>query len=152
MLLSVTERLVLNLSSGVSVGRYVWWAQEMLLAGYDSPSLRTLASLAESEEVYEGERYFQQCLKELQLTLPEEKEVFIKYAIGVAQGIVEGQRSALDGVKHLYEFSPDDDSDYDVWRSLYWDYEESPWRGFDEVATREAKEFIQEMNKKIAPK
>jgi hypothetical protein len=92
---AVLAQLFLKSLSGEKVCS---WALSALEAGYDSESLRILAAMSlEALPVYsEAELWFLRCLTELQIAVPEERDVVLRaYVAEIAEDLASG-RAAVD--------------------------------------------------------
>lgn len=81
---------------------YVDWAVACLEADLDTKNVRILASLRDATSSSEVEDYFYRSLKELGWTMPAERECLFEYARDLAQQIVSGDLSPLDGCRQIY--------------------------------------------------
>lgn len=114
---------------------YINWAEEMLMADYDSPSLRILAGLNPDHSFWDEEaEYFWRSIKELDIEMPRIEDGIKAYACEIAQKIINDQftlskshlTSSQLGVMALsniyYKFLDDDlsgnYSDYAIWFEL----------------------------------
>src|SRR5215510_8817812 len=105
----------------LSSGHYVEWAGEMLVEGYDSPSLRILAGLDRFASSFEAEDYFLRSLNELNLTPPDSTTAIRAYACEIAQRVIDGRMSGKDGVRALFQISiaTDYSREFITWIELY---------------------------------
>jgi hypothetical protein len=140
----------------LSTSDYVDWAGEMLVQGYDSYSLRILAGLDRFASPFEAEDYFLRSVKELGLSIPDSENAIRAYACVIAQQISEGEITSQEGVRALYKIciATEYERDFVVWLELddaldnllYGDYlytyESATLDNFDEIAKREAVNFI----------
>jgi hypothetical protein len=74
----------------------------MLTEGYDSRSLRILASLGRLANSFEAENYYLRCLEELQVHEPAPETAVSEYACYLSQQILDGQLTSREGVRALY--------------------------------------------------
>ena len=135
---------------------YVDWAGEMLVQGYDSRSLRILAGLDRFASTFEAEDYFGRAITELNLTLPDSDTAIRAYACAIARQIIEDKITAQDGVRALFKIciAADYAPDFIIWLELDdaldslisgnhpFTYESATLENFDEIAKREASNFI----------
>ena len=140
----------------LSSGDYVDWAGEMLVRGYDSRSLRILAGLDRFASTFEAEDYFLRSISELNLTPPDSDTAIRAYACEIARRVIEGKITGQEGVRALYQIciATDYARDFMIWLELddaldslrYGDYpftyESATLDNFDEIAKREAANFI----------
>jgi hypothetical protein len=138
---------------------YIDWAGEMLVQGYDSPRLRILAGLDRQGSVFEVEEYFLHSINELTIIEPESKAAVRAYACEIAQQIINGQLTAQQGVRALYQVyrNTEYDSDYVIWLELDdaldsllagvfpYSYQSATVENFDTIVKQEAERFITEM-------
>jgi hypothetical protein len=135
---------------------YVDWAGEMLVQGYDSPSLRILAGLNRSASTFEAEGYFDRSMTELSLTPPDSDAAIRAYACEIARQITEDKITAKDGVRALVGIciATECARDFVIWLELDealdslisgnypFTYQSATLENFDEIAKREAANFI----------
>ena len=135
---------------------YQKWAGEMLVQGYDSPSLRILAGLDKFVSSFEAEDYSCRSIQELNLNLPDHETAIRAYACAIAQQIVDGTIPAQDGVRWLFQICIGTNyaQDFMIWLELDdaldnllcgaqpFTYESATLDNFDEIAKREAASFI----------
>ncbi|HEX8607680.1 MAG TPA: hypothetical protein VF679_03450 [Pedobacter sp.] len=140
----------------LSASDYVDWAGEMLMQGYDSHSLRILASLDKLAGTYETEDYFLRSIKELDFIIPDSETAIRGYACATAQQIIDEKITGQQGVRALYKIcvATQYERDFIIWLELddaldsllYGDYpysyESATLESFDEIAKREAESFI----------
>ena len=140
----------------LSSGDYVDWAGEMLVQGYDSRSLRILAGLDRFASTFEAEDYFVRAITELNLTLPDSDMAIRAYACAIARQIIEDEITAPEGVRALFKIciATDYASDFIIWLELDdaldslisgnypFTYASATLENFDEIAKREATNFI----------
>ena len=62
-----------------NIDQAVDWAIEMLLSGYDTPSLIILASISKPTNFFEAEKYLISSLNELDIALPEKDGAIMAY-------------------------------------------------------------------------
>lgn len=62
-----------------NIDQAVDWALEMLLRGYESPSLLILAGISKPTNFFEAEKYLLNSLNELGIALPEKQDAIIGY-------------------------------------------------------------------------
>ena len=146
------RRALQQLSSGI----YGEWAGEMLVQGYDSHSLRILAGLDRFAGSFEAEDYFLRSLKELNLSIPDPEGAIRAYACEIAQRVIENKIKGQEGVRALYAIciATDYARDFMIWLELDdaldnllcgeypYTYESVTLENFDEIAKREAVNFI----------
>lgn len=106
---------------------YTEWAESLLYEDVDSVNVAILASMGyerdpDSEEI---EVYFQKCLKDLGLVLPEEKEGLKIYAKALCEQIISGELEPEKGVGILESFYSK--SDYDAIYSIWDELSEDLW-------------------------
>jgi hypothetical protein len=101
---------------------YTEWAESLLYEDVDSENVAILASLdcerdPDSEEV---EAYFQKSIKDLGLTLPDEKESQKTYAKALCEQIISGELEPEKGVCILESFYSKSDYEaiYSIWDGL----------------------------------
>ncbi len=141
------------------------WAVDMLEQNYDSRHLRILAGMdRKSTSAFEAEEYFLNCIKELNLSVPDSHKAILAYACEAAQEIVDGKISARQGVRKMYQFWIDTDFDQDfvIWLELDdaidcliageypHTYESATLGNFESIVKLEAENFIGEVNRKLA--
>jgi hypothetical protein len=140
----------------VSSGDYKDWAGEMLVRGYDSRSLRILAGVDRFVSTFEAEDYFLRSIKELDLSLPAPDTAIRAYACEIAQQVVDNVIRAQEGVRWLFQIciATDYARDFIIWLELDdaldsllhgnypFTYESATLDNFDEIAKREAANFI----------
>lgn len=81
---------------------FVDWAVACLEEDLDTKNIRILASLRNASSPSEVEDYFNRCLKDLGLTMPDRRACLFEYARGLAQQIVSGDLSPLEGCRQIY--------------------------------------------------
>ena len=101
---------------------YVDWAVACLESDLDTKNVRILSSLGKSTSPSEVEDYFNRSLHDLGLTMPDRRQCLVEYARGVAQQIVSGDVSPLDGCGQIYR----------VVRALDFPHEMIAWLFLDE--------------------
>jgi hypothetical protein len=69
--------------------------------GLQSQSLDILAGLEKNENPFIIEQYFNSAIKELGFVIPKLRTAAIKYAIGVADEIIKGERDIILGVSEI---------------------------------------------------
>jgi hypothetical protein len=140
----------------VSADDYAAWAGEMLVQGYDSRSLRILAGLDRSTRTFEAEGYFDRSIAELNLTPPDPDAAIRTYACEIARQIIEDKITARDGVRALVSIciATGCARDFIIWLELDeafeslmaghypFTYQSATLDNFDEIAKREAANFI----------
>ncbi|MEI6707007.1 MAG: hypothetical protein WCK96_07715 [Methylococcales bacterium] len=103
------------------------WAENLLLQGCDSNNVAILASfgLERFPDSYEVERYFEKCIGELGLVLPEDRVVIAEYvpeyANELASNISSGLLKPREGLESLKSFGMATDYDkalYRIWDEL----------------------------------
>lgn len=101
---------------------YTEWAESLLYEDIKSENVAILASMGlerdpDSEEV---ETYFLKSLKDLDLTLPDEKEGLKTYAKAICAQIVSGDLDTEEGVGILESFYSKSDYEaiYSIWDAL----------------------------------
>ncbi|HEU4836787.1 MAG TPA: hypothetical protein VFS90_20300 [Pyrinomonadaceae bacterium] len=144
----------------LSADDYAAWAGEMLVQGYDSRSLRILAGLDKFASTFEAENYFARSLAELNLTPPDSDTAIRAYACEIARQIIEDKITAQDGVRALFQIciATDYAADFIIWLELDdaldslisgnypFTYESATLENFNEIAKREAANFIAAVN------
>ena len=96
---SVSEYIV-----GAGVKDYADWAVNALLEGYEAPSLNILAGLdiGETVSIWDAERYFDRCIRELELEFPDNAEPLLRaYLSELVSQIASGEadpHEALDKI------------------------------------------------------
>lgn len=144
----------------LSADDYAAWAGEMLVEGYDSHSLRILAGLDKFASTFEAENYFARSLAELNLTPPDSDTAIRAYACEIARQIIEDKITAQDGVRALFQIciATDYAADFIIWLELDdaldslisgnypFTYESATLENFNEIAKREAANFIAAVN------
>ncbi|MCM5530308.1 hypothetical protein [Parasegetibacter sp. NRK P23] len=71
--------------------------------GFDSPSLRILAGLGESESSFVIDYYFEFSLKELNIILPDRRQAAIDYAMALVDEILCKNIDVIDGTKEILQ-------------------------------------------------
>ena len=79
-------------------------ARSALEAGYDSPSLRMLASLtaAEADQAHD---MFARALAELRIAIPGKRDAVLYLAREIAKGMVNGTVGTAQGAKQIWDLS-----------------------------------------------
>ncbi|HEX7295386.1 MAG TPA: hypothetical protein VF251_06510 [Pyrinomonadaceae bacterium] len=143
---------------------YRKWAGEMLVQGYDSRSLRILAGLDRFVSTFEAEDYFRRSIQELDLNLPDRDTAIRAYGCEIAQQMVDGTIIPREGVRWLFQICIGTDyaKDFVIWYELDdaldnllcgahpFTYESATLDNFDEIAKREAANFISSVCPKIS--
>lgn len=129
---------------------YVDWAVACLESDLDSKNIRILASLRNAASPSEVENYFNRSLQDLGLTVPDRRECLVEYARGVAQQIVSGDVSPLDGCSQIYRVVRALDVPHEMIAWLYLDEGLHPHNlgdlqgaDWDEAIKSEAARFIE---------
>jgi len=81
------------------------WAVSALEAGFDTESLRVLASMSleAMPNFFETKSYFAKALQELQLPVPSTREEALReYARSVAQDLVMGQMTVKNALNNIH--------------------------------------------------
>lgn len=104
------------------------WAIKCLEKGYDSRSLRILASMSKWDSGSELDDYFQRSLKELNWDKIEKHDYLMKYAEILAQEIVEDKTDPIKAARKIYRVlvSLDYPSELHGWNmidEMIWSYE-----------------------------
>jgi hypothetical protein len=140
----------------LSSSEYAEWAGEMLVHGYDSHSLCILAGLDRFASAFEAEAYFLRSLNELNLAPPDPDTALRAYACEIARRIIDGKITGQEGVRTLYKMciATKYARDFVIWLELDealdsllygqypFTYESATLGNFDEIAKREAADFI----------
>ncbi|WP_444922918.1 hypothetical protein ACJJH9_12095 [Microbulbifer sp. DLAB2-AF] len=106
---------------------YTEWAESLLYEGIESENVAILASMGyerdpDSEEI---ERYFLKSLKDLGLTLPNEKEGLKIYAKVLCEQVISGDLEPEKGTRILESFYSK--SDYEAIYSIWDELSEDLW-------------------------
>src|SRR5262245_50935256 len=96
-----TANLVLGLSVSSRLPRR---AEEWLLEGYDSPSLRMLAGLTE-KDIDQAVPLFKKAVMELGWPLPDRLEAVKSLSRQVARQILSGEVQPYEGSKRIWELT-----------------------------------------------
>jgi len=104
------------------------WAIKCLEKGYDSKSLRMLASMSKWDSASELDDYLQRSLKELSWDKIETQDYLMKYAEILAQEIIEDKTDPVKASHNIYQILVDLDypSELHGWYEIdemIWDYE-----------------------------
>jgi hypothetical protein len=83
------------------------WAIRCLENGYDSKSLRILASMTKADSSSELENYFQRSLKELGWDKIEKEDYLISYAKILAREILDGKADPIEASRKIYQILVD---------------------------------------------
>lgn len=73
-----------------------------LLEGYDTPALIILAGLDKTDEAFEKEKYFNEVLKELNISILSKRDACISYALVITDEIIAGRKEVIKGVDEIY--------------------------------------------------
>ncbi len=76
-------------------------ALQALQQNLDTPSLRILAGLSDSEDGYIIDKYFKDTLKELSIDLPDKRQAAIEVGLAIAEEIFEGKQNVFEGVQNI---------------------------------------------------
>jgi len=76
-------------------------AVQGLEEGLDSPSLRILAGLSQTDARYEGKQCFEKALDELNISLPDDRTAALQYAFGIVEDILANERDILEGTREI---------------------------------------------------
>lgn len=103
------------------------WAVDMLMLGYDSPSLLILAGISKPTTYYEAEPYLTQSLRELNISVPASEEAILKYGLYYIQKIGKGEH-VKENLYHVHNISMELDFNKSFFNFslLYW-----TWADFD---------------------
>jgi hypothetical protein len=71
--------------------------------GLESESTIILAGLEKNENSFVIESYFNLAIKELGLTIPGKRDAALKYAIGISQEVINGEKDLITGVSEIYQ-------------------------------------------------
>src|SRR5262249_40999699 len=82
---------------------YIDWAVKCLESGIDSKNIRILAALQRPLYSSEVEDYFKKSLNDLGWKLPSRRECLLAYARSLAEQILSGDISPLDGCSKIYK-------------------------------------------------
>jgi hypothetical protein len=104
------------------------WAIKCLEKGYDSRSLRILASMNSSDSASEFDQYLKRSLKELGWEKIDRQDFLIRYAKILAKGIIKGKADPIDASRDIYQILKNLDypSELHGWYAIddmIWDYE-----------------------------
>ena len=77
-------------------------AMSALEEGLDTPSLRILAGMNESDNPFEIEKYFRQMLDELHIELADKRQVALDYALIIAGQILTGDEDTITGTRSIF--------------------------------------------------
>ena len=86
------------------------WAVEMLVRGYDTPSLLILAGLSKPTDQWEALGYLQAAVRELGLSFDDQEAAALRYARYLVGQVAAGHRAALKELHREY---------YDAFSGLY---------------------------------
>lgn len=79
------------------------WAIRCLEKGFDSKSLRMLASMSKWDSSFELGEYFQRSLKELGWDKIEKRDYLMRYSKILAQEIIENKIDPIKASKNIYQ-------------------------------------------------
>jgi hypothetical protein len=104
------------------------WAIKCLEKGYDSKSLRILASMSKWDSASELDNYLQRSLKELSWDKIEKQDYLMKYAKILAHKIIEDKADPIKASRDIYQIYIylDYPSELRGWYEIdemIWDYE-----------------------------
>ena len=147
-----TIRLLADKYLGLSTHeQFVDWAISSLETGFDTKSIRILASLQKPLFPTEVENYFYRSLKELGWNLPEPKKCVIEYAYLIAEDILSGKILPVLGCHRIYDamIFLDCPSKMAAWTYLYDEMQPEPFmylagKELDDAIIKEARKFIEE--------
>ena len=133
---------------------FVDWAGSSLEAGFDTKSIRILASLQKPLFPTEVEDYFYRSLKELGWELPEPKECVIEYARFFAEEILSDKVSPVEGCRRIYQVAVFLEYPRELMNWFYLDdglemetYTDLTGTELDAAIIKEARKFASEANK-----
>lgn len=148
----------------ISAEDYIDWAGESLVEGYDSFHLRILAGLERSASAYEAEAYFLRCINELAFSVPDTEVARCAYACEMAQKIVDGEISGVQGIRAMYQLclASAYEHDFIIWLELDdaldnllageypFTYTSATLENIEMIANVEAKKFVELMQERLA--
>jgi hypothetical protein len=102
----------------ISLSAFVNWAVFMLEAGYDTEHLRILSSLGSDPAHADIDHYFGQTLHELGWAVPPVPLLLRLYAQVIAQDMLEGEATPVEGCRIIYRIFLDDPLN-DPWDRYY---------------------------------
>jgi hypothetical protein len=76
-------------------------ATKGLEEGLESPSLQMLARFTIDESRYEGKKYFERALDELNISFPDDRTAALQYAFGIVEDILTNERDILEGTREI---------------------------------------------------
>ncbi|MGI8669366.1 MAG: hypothetical protein ACR2J3_05880 [Aridibacter sp.] len=129
------------------------WAIKCLEKGYDSKSLRMLASMPESLYTSsETDEYFQRSLKELGWNEIKTEQYLMRYAKIFAEDIIKGETDIIKASRDIYGIFQDLDypSELHAWfelNEIVWDYEYFLKTGTEGYYFRNKEQLIVEIKK-----
>lgn len=103
------------------------WAVDMLMLGYDSPSLLILAGISKPTTYYESEGYLKKSLEELNISVPASEEAIIRYCTYYIDKIAKAE-NVKENLYHIHNISNSIDDNRSIFNFslLYW-----TWGDFD---------------------
>lgn len=137
----------------IGLSAFVDWAVSLLEAGYDTEHLRMLSSLGSAPAHADIDYYFGQTLHELNWAVPPIPLLLRLYAQAIAQDILEGKATPIEGCHTIYRiyFALDYPVDMQAW--LYLDdglepgtYQELEGESLDKAIRQEAQKFLETRN------
>lgn len=99
------------------------WAIRCLEKGYDSKSLRILASMSKRDSASELDTYLQRSLKELGWDKIEKQDYLMRYAKILAREIIENKTDPIKASQTIYK----------IWVDLDYPQELYDWIEIDEI-------------------
>lgn len=104
------------------------WAIKCLEKGFDSKSLRILASMSRKDSSSELDTYFQRSLKELGWNQIEERDYLMRYTEIIAEEIVHNKINPIKAALEIYDILkyldyPDKLYGFIEVGEMIWDYE-----------------------------
>lgn len=97
---------------------YIQWADELLVAGHDEPSIAELSSCIwdRAPDPAQVERLFQSCVQELGLAIPADwEEAFDAYTTEIWRRVVDNALEPEDCMSIMLELADDNNTPYILW-------------------------------------
>jgi len=128
------------------------WAIKCLESGYDSKSLRILASMSKWDSTSESDTYFQRSLKELGWDKLDRQDYLLRYAEILAGEIVGNKIDPIEAALEIYAILKDLDHpaelhDFIVIDEMVWDYEYFLKTGYQGYYYHTKEKLISEIKK-----
>lgn len=141
-----------RLDRRLTTNDYIDWADGLLVAGSDAPSIAELASCSwePNPDAEMVERIFLTCVSELGLTIPATwEDAFSAYVVDICHRVLQDEIQPHNCLSKMIEFAEDDENSFifSMWGDLAKDLSNAPGEFIfnDVLDLKDASESIRQM-------